>query len=290
MVVRLSDILPVLGLGWTSSHSQDNCSSFPSSRRVLFSLWFGNNEPYFTEPSSSSGFDWLGCRGGLAQSNLFTRHFFFRVIADRLYCSARHSLPDLHRDDWVTLNSCVDVAFWQGIIFFLIGSSRRLAVNVSFPHRRRFESPSLTAGENRCASRDWLITGSIKHSHSSKTFPRRGRPPCLTDNGNWDVFLCGAILKIAAHMANTRRAWFRALSLWKCVAPGIGGPGQLQQRGPHRGADQRPTGPRDRPGEAGAAAPGGRQRLHSAVLFCFTPHTHAQLPFDCLLNYVQSNN
>lgn len=118
---------------------------------------------------------------------------------------------------------------------------------------------------------------------------RRGRPPCLTDKDNWDVFWCSWILKIAAHMANTRRA-----KVSKCVAPGIGGLGQLQQRGPHRGADQRTTGPRDRDRDAGAAASvggsGGGQRLHSAVLFCFTPHTHAQLPFDCLLNYVQSNN
>lgn len=140
----------------------------------------------------------------------------------------------------------------------------------------------------RCAI-DWSLARSNIPT-APRTFPRRGRPPCLTDNDNWDVFLCGSILKIAGHMANTRRACYWALNSWKCVAPGIGNLGQLQQRGPHKGADQRPTGPRDRAGKAGAAASMGGQRLHSAVLFCFTPHTHAQLPFDCLLNYVQSNN
>lgn len=214
--------------------------------------------------------------------------FFF---SDPLYCTAKRSLPDLHGDDWVTVNSCVDVAFWEGDLFFSsIGPSHWFAVDVSLLQCRRFKSSHLTSDENRCTLRDWLITGSIKHSHSSKTFPRRGRPPCLTDNDNWDVFLCSSILKIAGHMANTRRACYWALNSWKCVAPGIGNLGQLQQRGPHKGADQRPTGPRDRAGKAGAAASMGGQRLHSAMLFCFTPHTHAQLPFDCLLNYVQSNN
>lgn len=51
-----------------------------------------------------------------------------RVISDHLYCSAKHSLPDLHRDDWVTVNSCVDVL--AGDLFFF-SWSHWFAVGVS---------------------------------------------------------------------------------------------------------------------------------------------------------------
>lgn len=61
-----------------------------------------------------------------------------------------------------------------------------------------------------------------------------------------------------------------------CAAPGIGGLGQLQQRGPHRGADQGPTGPRDPAAETGTVASvGGTKASLSRALLLYASHSRA---------------
>lgn len=83
--------------------------------------------------------------------------------------------------------------------------------------------------------------------------------------------------KIETHMANTRHGKPEHVT---CKLQGSWNwwPRQLERRGPHRGADQRPIRPRDLAWDAAAMMQGHGQRLHSPVLFCFTPHTHAHCP------------
>lgn len=63
-----------------------------------------------------------------------------------------------------------------------------------------------------------------------------------------------------------------------CVVSSNWWPRQLEWRGPHSGAGQRPIMVHDLAWKVAAMMEGHGQRPHSPVLFCFTPQTHAHCP------------
>ncbi len=124
---------------------------------------------------------------------------------------------------------------------------------------------------------DWILAVSqlADGKHSQNLMSKEFVEILLTDSNNWDV-LCGWSKSKDRDSHGKHKTWQR----WTCKLRGSWNwwPRQLEWRGPHRGADQRPIKPRDLAWKVAAMIEGHEQRLHSLVLFCFTPHTHAHGP------------